>query len=280
MTGLSDTGAARRVHPGEGGIAAGHSRLRDLFHRMLNKGRFVAPPALTNLAYMLYRAPGGYFQDGLLTVHNSDFRRDPKFREAYRLGKATGSWGRQDVEWRAYVCCWAAWSVREKPGDFVECGVNRGGLSRAAMHYIDFESLDKRFWLLDTYEGLPAHLISEEERRLGIQPGGYSPSCEAVTKTFGTIPGVRIVKGVVPDTLAQVSARDICYISLDMNNTAPELAAAEHFWDRLVSGGVIVLDDYGWTKQINQKIAFDKFAEGRGVKVLSLPTGQGLIFKP
>jgi hypothetical protein len=58
----------------------------------------------------------------------------------------------------------AAWSVREKEGDFVECGVNRGGLSRAVIHYVDFEKLNKRFWLLDTYEGLVDSLISQDER--------------------------------------------------------------------------------------------------------------------
>jgi hypothetical protein len=65
-----------------------------------------------------------------------------------------------------------------------------------------------------------------------------------------------------------------------MNNTAPEIAAAEYFWDRVTKGGIIVLDDYGWRKHIHQKIAFDRFADEREVKVLSLPTGQGLIFKP
>jgi O-methyltransferase len=229
---------------------------------------------------MLYRIGGAYFQDGLLTVHNSDFRQDPKFHDAYSLGKATGSWGRQDVEWRAYICCWAAWSVREKDGDFVECGVNRGGLSRTVMHYVDFERLGKRFWLLDTYEGLPAHLISEDERRLGILPGGYSACFDQVVETFRGVPGVAIVKGIVPDTLERVTSEKVCYLSLDMNNAAPEIAAAEHFWDHLVSGGVIVLDDYGWAKQINQKRAFDHFAHERGVKVLALPTGQGLILKP
>jgi O-methyltransferase len=94
-------------------------------------------------------------------------------------------------------------------------------------------------------------------------------------QTFRPFPGVQLVRGVVPDTLSQVTADAICYLSLDMNNAAPEIAAAEHFWDRLVSGGIIVLDDYGWSKQINQKIAFDSFAETRNVRVLSLPTGQG-----
>ena len=256
------------------------SRLTDLLARASNRFRFVAPASLTTLSYMLYRAPDAYFQDGLLTVHNSDFRKDPKFRDAYKVGKETGSWGRQDVEWRAYICCWAAWSVRNKRGDFVECGVNRGGLSRTVMRYIEFDKLDKRFWLLDTYEGLVEHLISEAERRMGILPGGYSRCYDEVTKIFGPIPGVKIIKGVVPDTLTQVTSEAICYLSLDMNNAGPEIAAADYFWDKLTCGGIIILDDYGWAKQINQKLAFDNFAEGHGVKVLALPTGQGMIIKP
>ena len=64
--------------------------LKDVSHRAADRARFVLPPTLMSLAYMLYGASGAYFQDGLLTVHNSDFRNDPKFREAYALRKATG----------------------------------------------------------------------------------------------------------------------------------------------------------------------------------------------
>jgi O-methyltransferase len=185
---------------------------------------------------MLYRAKGAFFQDGLLSVHNSDFRRDATFREAYCLGKATGSWGRQDVEWRAYVCCWAAWSVRNKHDDFVECGVNRSGLARTVMHYTDFADLGKRFWLLDTYEGLVDYLISDEERHRGILPGAYAACHEQVIETCGRIPGVEIIKGVIPDTLTQVTSERICYVSLDRNNAAPEIAAAEHFCAAVARG--------------------------------------------
>ena len=65
-----------------------------------------------------------------------------------------------------------------------------------------------------------------------------------------------------------------------MNCAVPEIAAAEYFWDKLVSGAVIVLDDYGWVCHIEQKLAFDEFASRKNVQVLVLPTGQGLIFKP
>ena len=165
----------------------------------MNAARYVLPSPLLTLAHMLYRLPGAHFQNGLLSVHNSDFRRDPKFREAYAPRSATKSWGNAQVEWRVYICCWAAWTVKDKPGDFVECGVNTGGLSRAVMHYIDFERLDKRFWLLDTYEGLPGHLISEDERRRGIVPGGYAACYNQVVETFRPFARIEIVKGVVPN---------------------------------------------------------------------------------
>jgi hypothetical protein len=76
-----------------------------------------------------------------------------------------------------------------------------------------------------------------------------------------------------------IKAEKVCYLSIDMNCKEPEIAAAEFFWDKLVSSGVIVLDDYGFTLHRAQKDAFDEFAFKRGVRVLSLPTGQGLIFK-
>jgi len=65
-----------------------------------------------------------------------------------------------------------------------------------------------------------------------------------------------------------------------MVNAAPEIAAAEYFGDRMMSGGIIVFEDCGWRKQMTQKIALDRFSELRNVKVLSLPTGQGIIIKP
>jgi O-methyltransferase len=52
------------------------------------------------------------------------------------------------------------------------------------------------------------------------------------------------------------------------------------FWDKLVKGGVMILDDYGFPGHINQKKAFDQFAFERGVQILYLPTAQGIIIKP
>jgi hypothetical protein len=64
-----------------------------------------------------------------------------------------------------------------------------------------------------------------------------------------------------------------------MNVKEPEIAAANYFWEKVVKGGVVILDDYGFPKHIEQKLAFDQFAKEKGVEILSLPTGQGIIFK-
>jgi O-methyltransferase len=226
-------------------------------------------------------APLTYNRDGLATIHRCDFLSDPRFREAYARGLETGSWGRADPAWRAYVCCWAAEKGAGLPGDFVECGVNRGGLASAVAAYVGFERLEKTFYLLDTFNGFVERYLTPTERKLARTSDREFEECyDFVARRFAHFQNVRIVRGPVPDTLQLVSSQQVAYLSIDMNCVQPEIAAAEYFWDRLVSGAVIVLDDYGWVTFEEQKTAFDKFARERGVHVLAMPTGQGLIFKP
>lgn len=225
--------------------------------------------------------PAKYNEDGLVSAHHPSFEDNGRFTAAYAMGRATGSWPHGDLRWRAHVVCWAAARGAQLPGDFVECGVNRGGYALTAIHFIEFPALDKRFFLLDTFEGLVASQLDEDERVAGLRGGGYTPCHEAVLRTFAPYGDkVRIIKGVVPDTLPQVDADRIAFLSIDMNAREPEIATAEYFWDRLVPGAAMVLDDYGWRKHAAQRLAFDEFARRRDVPLLALPTGQGLILKP
>ena len=106
-----------------------------------------------------------YDRDGWATVHNCDFIADPKFAEAYSAGKRTGSWGNSDVQWRAHTIAWAAERARSIPGDFVECGTNKGGLAQVAAVYANILNLDRRLWLFDTFEGLVDELINSNSAR-------------------------------------------------------------------------------------------------------------------
>jgi O-methyltransferase len=229
----------------------------------------------------VFQGPVQYQADGVITSNNCDFINDPRFKAAYKAAEATSPWVGFNMPWRVYIVCVLADMVKNLPGDFVECGVNTGAYSRAVIEYIKFPALHKMFYLLDTYQGLVKEQITEKEYKAGVGGylGSYKDVYEQVVKTFEPFP-VKVIKGAVPGTLSQCDAKKICYLSIDMNVVEPEIAAANYFWDKLVSGGVMILDDYGFPAHIEQKRAFDIFAAEKGVNILYIPTGQGIIFKP
>lgn len=222
------------------------------------------------IATIAYRT---YAEDGLITRHTADFLRDAHFTAVYSKGRATGSWGNMEPRWRVYTACSWAKRAAKLPGDFVECGVSRGSMPLAIMEYVGFNSLSKRFYLLDTYCGIP-------QRYSHSNGHSYSDSFDFVTQTFKPYPGTRIIRGIVPDTLPQVDSEQICFLSIDMNSSEPEVAALKFFWPKLVPGAVVLLDDYAGGENYRvQKTAMDMLAQVLGIEVTSLPTGQGLIIR-
>lgn len=235
---------------------------------------------------MLVQGPLAYNQDGLATQHNADFMRDARFLEAYRVGMENGRPGTQ-VEWRVHVALWCATQAMRLEGDFVECGVHTGILSGAVMTWLDFaRHVTRKFYLFDTWQGIPAEQVSEDERRFGVlemnrkYQNGDALHADVVKK-FSRWPNAVVVRGRVPDSLAAMEASGkVAYCSIDMNVAAAEMAAADFLWPRLVPGAFMLLDDYGWAAHVNQKKAWDAWAQKTGVMILALPTGQGLVIKP
>lgn len=227
-----------------------------------------------------------YKSDGLFTQQNSDCLDEPAFMAAYNLSLKVNDWRTElnkDMRWRYYIVCWFAKNVAHLEGDFVECGVYKGGYSLALAAYLNFKDLNKTFWLLDTFNGLVKAHLNPGEIELGLYEhyeGRYEECYDTVVRTFALYPNYKLVRGPVPDTLPQCTAEKICYLSIDMNIAEPEIAAANYFWEKMVPGGVIILDDYGFSAHINQKMAFDQWADKKNLPILCLPTGQALIFKP
>lgn len=237
---------------------------------------------------LIYRPT--YADDGLISQHVTAFMNDSKFIEAYELGRATGALAHHpgDIHFRAYVVCWAAKYALKLDGNFVECGVGKGLLSRTLCHYLDFEHTHKKLYLFDTFEGIPVNDASDNSEMSNMiflnQLHFDSDYHENVKRTFAKYPNVITIKGRVPDSFSEVAdpsdLSKVAYISIDMNNAAAEIAAIEYLWTRLVYGGVIILDDYAYAPEfLNQKNAWDKFGEVKGFDILTLPTGQGLIIK-
>jgi macrocin-O-methyltransferase TylF-like protien len=216
-------------------------------------------------------------------VHNHDFMRDARFVKAYQRGAIAEGYDPKYF-WRTHVALWCASVALALGGDFVECGVCRGMLSSSIMTYLNWNEVNRRFFLFDTFTGLDETQLTDEEIASGnlanFREMYKEDLYQNAVKNFAEFKNVEIVRGSVPATLETSGVGDVAYLSIDMNNATPEIAAVNHFWDKLQPGAPILLDDYGFVRYEVQKRAFDQWAAQRGVEILALPTGQGLIIKP
>ena len=130
---------------------------------------------------------------------------------------------------------------------------------------MDAVKLERPFHLYDLFE--------TAERELPEHGPDLYPF---VQSRFAEHPNVVVTKGRVPDSLGNAPDK-IAFLHIDMNSVEPEIAALDMLFDRMVPGGVLVLDDYGWIPYRRQFLAEQEWFARRGVPVLELPTGQGLV---
>src|SRR5262249_2417332 len=163
------------------------------------------------------------------------------------------------------------------PGDFAEAGVWQGGscmLIAETLAVLGDHS--RRIFLFDTFEGHPIpdaekdvdlwgnRAIDEWRRAVGDDNHGnwaYA-SLEDVRANLARTgyPAERLafVKGLLEDTAAHVPAlANLALLRLDTDWYASTKAGLEHLYPRLVSGGILIVDDYGHYK--GQQHAVDDY---------------------
>ena len=190
------------------------------------------------------------------------------------------------IAWRLHTLVWAAQNASALQGDFVECGVFKGDFSYVITQMLDFKTSSKRFYLYDTFAGFSEKYSSPDD--FPDAPDFFARAQKIysegdlfgdVSRRFAQLANIQVVKGVVPDVFATTCPTHIAFLHLDLNSHAAEYAALEALFDRVVTGGYIVFDDYGWIASRKQKDAIDRFMNPRGYQVLEMPTGQGLVIK-
>lgn len=217
--------------------------------------------------------------DGLATwMKTLPFFEDPRFTElaekhARLLPIANWHWNLQTV-------LWAVRHARRLEGEFVELGVFKGHTTLFCAEYVEFQDWPKSWFLYDTFEGVPEDQLDPGWKESNRQAYEGKFSFEEVRERFAHIPNIRVIKGRVPEILAETSPEKIAFIHMDLNNSAAEIAALDALFERIVPGGVIVFDDYGWKVARAQYDAENAWFAERGLSILPLPTGQGLFIKP
>ncbi len=224
-----------------------------------------------------------YIRWDVITKMNHDFEYDLNFKDAYSESLNIADMNDNDFspKWQFHISSWCAEYATRIDGDFIELGVYKGRHAISNIVYTNFWKIDKKYYLVDSFSGLNSDSSSDLE----VQQYGSSYKeeylYESCVDAFKNYENVVIVKGVVPEILPKIDIKAIAYMHIDMNAVYPEIEALNFFYNKVSKGGVILLDDYGQSAlHIHQKKAFDELAESLGVKILSLPTGQGIIIKP
>lgn len=214
---------------------------------------------------------GSYLGDNLFTwMRNLSALDDGAFREAWQSNIVNAS--DEAILWRRYILCCAAFHCMHVEGDFVECGVLHGTAVKTVIDYFGKDNFGKTFWAYDTFDSnpVPGHQFD------GQQAGLF----EQVKARFAGYDNVRLVPGLLPDSLRGNSPGRIAYLHIDLNSAEFEIAVLEELFDRLMPGGILILDDYEWAGVYRvQKVSEDPWFSARGYRVFPLPTGQGLVLK-
>ena len=166
------------------------------------------------------------------------------------------------------------------PGAFVESGVWLGGSSMAAaLTLVRHGVTDREFHLFDTFEGIPAPgehdaLIGSDHETLmkwwnkenAKREGGAAwldapvEKVEANMASTGyPVVNVHCHPGLVEDTVPAHAPEQIAFLRLDTDYYSSTKTELEVMFPRLSPGGVLIIDDYGFTAGTRK--AVDEFLD-------------------
>ena len=161
-------------------------------------------------------------------------------------------------------------------GDFVECGVWKGGNILGIMEYLAFHKMtDRKVFLYDTFEGMtPPEDIDKDlngrkaesilEDVMCISP--IDEVRETILRSSFPMANVTFVVGDVCKTLDSANhlhKNNLALLRLDTDWYASTKKEMEVLYPKLNFGGVLIVDDYGHWK--GSKTAVDEYFEGQGI---------------
>jgi hypothetical protein len=165
-------------------------------------------------------------------------------------------------------------------GDIVECGVWKGGsMLLVARKLARSGDTQRNLFLFDTFEGMSEPtkedvsavdksaagvLLESSDRTAGDNVWCYSPLDEVkanLKQSKYPFERIRFIKGKVEETLPEPSIGPIALLRLDTDWYESTKWELETLYDKLVPGGVLIIDDYGhWS---GSKKAVDEFFAAR-----------------
>jgi hypothetical protein len=218
------------------------------------------------------RVSAGLFGDFPLSEDYKAWREDKQFQADYKR-LSPGNPYSQDRKWtvREFVKLSNGLS-----GDMAECGCYQG----ATAFFMAKASTSGTLYLFDSFQGISLPEIRDLNDRDDVirwEKGDLSASEEVLHANLASVGPISVLPGWIPERFNEVAGRQFRVVHIDVDLYQPTRDSLEFFYPRLVEGGVIIMDDYGFLTCPGAKAAADEFASSVSVQVLHLPTGQGII---
>lgn len=168
-------------------------------------------------------------------------------------------------------------------GDFVECGVWRGGACAFAKAILVAHGSDRTVWLADSFEGLaePEHPADTIDLSAWKYPMLAVPRArvQALFERLGLMDArVRFLEGWFNQTLAAAPIGAIAVLRLDGDYYDSTMTPLRVLYDRVSPGGFVIADDYGLLEPARR--AVDEFRADQGIAARLIDIdGQGHFWR-
>ena len=150
------------------------------------------------------------------------------------------------------------------PGDVAELGVFRGDFAVL----INAAFPDRTIHLFDTFEGFPPKdvEIEQEQGFSGAKAGDFAETAQDIVAKRLPCPEQAVFhKGYFPATFRSCMEKTFAFVSVDADLYAPTAAALPLFWDRLSTGGAMLIHDVNSTQYTGAGKAVREFCTEKGL---------------
>lgn len=159
--------------------------------------------------------------------------------------------------------------INKIDGDFVECGVWKGGNILGIMEYLYYHNIiDRKVWLYDTFQGMTQpediDVDLKNQNALDILQHVlcYSPLDEVKKNLSNSKFPINNVKYIVGDICETLNHKNnlpnkISLLRLDTDWYKSTKKEMDILYPYLIKDGVLIVDDYGHWK--GSKIAIDEY---------------------
>ncbi len=176
------------------------------------------------------------------------------------------------------------WYIRTKNSSEIlntaEVGVYKGGTSYFIASIAKRFEMPIRHFCFDTFEGHAAEDINKMVETSHMPNMFNDTSFESVKVYLSQFENIEVYKRRIQDTAHVLKDASMHFVHLDMDIYEPTLFALQFFNDRMVHGGVILLDDYGFETCPGIERAANEFlSENKNYFGTALLSGQYILVK-